>query len=98
MAKNPDVTWAELFALISAARIPINATCEILDVSRETWRGYRTNEWRMGPATRRRAEAMIAGVRYYIDKAVLPTPDPGKLKEALGKIRARVDELAKGGA
>jgi hypothetical protein len=89
--KNPDVTFSELFAVISAARIQITETCEILGASRETWRGWRSQAWGMGPQNKARAEAMIAGVRFYIDRGVLPAHDRATHDEAIKKIRARVD-------
>lgn len=88
--KNPDVTFAELFAVISAARISITDTCEILGASRETWRGWRSQSWGMGPTNKARAEAMIGGVRFYIDKGTLPAHDPATHAKALEKIREHV--------
>jgi hypothetical protein len=90
--KNPDVTFAELFAVISAARISITETCGILGASRETWRGWRSQSWGMGPTNKARAECMIGGVRYYIEKGVLPAHDRATHDEAVKKIRARVDK------
>lgn len=89
--KNPDVTFAELFAVISAARISITETCEILGASRETWRGWRSQAWGMGPKNKPRAEAVIEGVRFYIDNGTLPAHDKKTHYEAVKKIAARVD-------
>lgn len=91
--RNPDVTFAELFAVISAARISITDTCGILGASRETWRGWKSKAWGMGPQNKARAEAMIAGVRFYIDNGTLPAHEPKVHAEALEKIRKRVDRI-----
>jgi hypothetical protein len=90
--KNPDLTFAELFAVISAARISITETCGILGSSRETWRGWRSQAWGMGPVNKARAEAMIAGVRFYLERGVLPAHERATHDEAVKKIRARVDK------
>lgn len=97
-ARGPDVVFAELYALISAARIQVKQTCAILGISREAWRGYVNQNagntdgpaWRMGPAVRARAEKMSGAVRFYIDKGVLPSLDAKIQAAALEKIRARV--------
>ena len=61
--KNPDVTFAELFALVSAARISVTDTCQIVNVSRETWGNWRKRQWGMGPTAKARAEAIREAVR-----------------------------------
>ena len=101
LKRGPEVTFAELFALISAARIQVKETCEILGVSREAWRGYvrssrgeQSTAWRMGECTRGRAETMIQGVRFYIESGVLPAFEEKRRLEALRKIRARVEGKA----
>lgn len=107
MANNrpAGVVFAELFALISAARISITETCTIIDVSREAWRGYANGDWAMRERVKKRAEVMVESVQYYIDRAVLPTTDASRLKAALEKISRKVtdecgapERKSKGGA
>ena len=96
MNKASDVTFAELFALISAARISITDTCSILDVSREAWRLWRAGTWGMGPAKRTRAAAMIHGVRYYVEQGVFPAHDQDMHAKAVEKVREHVDRKCPG--
>ncbi|MFA5916262.1 MAG: hypothetical protein WC830_22160 [Burkholderiales bacterium] len=90
--KGTDATFAGLFALTSAARISVTDTCSILDVSREAWRAWRLGSWGMRSVTRARAEAMIHGVRYYIEQGVFPAHDRATHAQAVAKIRAHVDK------
>lgn len=88
---DADATFAELFALTSTARISVTDACAILDVSREAWRAWRLGSWGMRAATRARAEAMIHGVRYYVEQGVFPAHDRATHAQAVAKIRAHVD-------
>jgi hypothetical protein len=92
--RNPDLTFAELYALTAAGKVLQKQTCEILGISREAWRGYVQGKWRMGAETRERAEKMIAALKFYIEQGTLPALDPKVTVRALEKIRARVEGRA----